>query len=961
MSAVQSVGPYRLGERVGTSVWKAVDSRNEKAVALKILTKQLPKDTAKRDAVVRDVKVAAAVYHASIVPIMEVLPVGDNLVMVMESVEAQSLSLHVGGKPLPRQEFFRLTYQLVDAVRFLHTKGLVHGNINTDSVLVSANGQLRLGGLNLTNLLPRRDGMSGAYQQKGADARSVAYMAPEQITGAGTDTWTDVFSLGVVMYELATGKLPYNASNAADFARAIVEGQPLSPKTAYPGIDNDILIVLGRCLFKDQYRRHKDAKAIAEDISKVEPDAVRAVSEMSPRAPTASAAQHDPASRQAILFIADVANYEQLAASDPAAASRAVSRMQQVLGEAVFLFDGQIEDPFGQRLIAELPNVESALEAARKGEFDFSDDQQSDPRLEVRLLLHAGAVKTQGGTVVGDAVAKAIATLEHVPPLQLHLTEEFVRKGRGLVRVRDAGARGGMKLYTIAPAESTARPPSAPEASPRPTALSAAAHTPTVVTDADEPVLPPLPKRSLALPIAAAVIALILIAGAAAFFFKSGKKEAPRPIVAGPAPAVVSVEKKVAIAPIAIDGADANGALAGRADAIRVAVLEILRSAPGIRVVDTPDATTVALAPVIRVGTAGPELLPSAAEAAAPVPLLDAATGIQSVIQWISAKVNVPIRRVSNAPEVLNAFADALMFQAANDIVRTEPAVRAAAADPGFLAAQMLAMRFFTAQGKNDEAIAAGQRMVALDPANIGMSRDLARLALGSGAVQPAFAAYATILKQKSADMEALTQVARYAAAIGDSDRFTRTLVRLNTLSAEFVPVHAPDLLMMSGQMDSAIDKYYDIEVNVPNNAALALKIGKISVLRRSLPIAELELKKLEQGDPSYGYHLLKAYIEASKGNRPEATSELEIAATASTPGDDFWTSAAEVHAILGGTTEVMDALERAAARREPTAMYVLKNPLFAYLRSDSRYAGLRAALNAQQEEIRNALAQVGI
>src|SRR5688500_11051821 len=154
MSSVPTVGPYRLGERVGSSVWKAVDSRNERPVALKILTKQLPKDTAKREGLVREVRVAAALYHAFLIPIQEVVPVGDNLLLVMEFIDAQSFSKRLNGKPADRAEFFRLAYQLTDAVRFLHTKGLVHGNINTDSVLVTPAGQVKLAGLNLMNLLP---------------------------------------------------------------------------------------------------------------------------------------------------------------------------------------------------------------------------------------------------------------------------------------------------------------------------------------------------------------------------------------------------------------------------------------------------------------------------------------------------------------------------------------------------------------------------------------------------------------------------------------------------------------------------------------------------------------------------------------------------------------------------------------------------------------------------------------
>jgi predicted Zn-dependent protease len=183
--------------------------------------------------------------------------------------------------------------------------------------------------------------------------------------------------------------------------------------------------------------------------------------------------------------------------------------------------------------------------------------------------------------------------------------------------------------------------------------------------------------------------------------------------------------------------------------------------------------------------------------------------------------------------------------------------------------------------------------------------------------------------------------------------------MRLNAAPKDVVAVHAPDILVASGKMETAIDQYYDIEVDVPNNPALSLKIGRISVLRRAMPIAELELKKLEANDPSYGHRLLSAYMAATRGARDEAEQELDAAAAASVPGDDFWTSAAEVYAMLGATTEVIDALEKAAARKEPTAAYILTNPLFEYLRSDSRYRALRATLSRHQAEVRSAVAQI--
>jgi hypothetical protein len=130
-------------------------------------------------------------------------------------------------------------------------------------------------------------------------------------------------------------------------------------------------------------------------------------------------------------------------------------------------------------------------------------------------------------------------------------------------------------------------------------------------------------------------------------------------------------------------------------------------------------------------------------------------------------------------------------------------------------------------------------------------------------------------------------------------------------------------------------------------------------VLRHTLILADEELKKLADSDPLYGYRMLKAYVAAENGNAAEAKKELAAALTASEPGDESWTCAAEVHAILNDTGAVLSSLEKAAERKEPSAAYVMANPLFRYLASEPRFEKLRADLTGQQEEIRRALAAV--
>ncbi|MBK5260931.1 MAG: protein kinase [Thermoanaerobaculia bacterium] len=957
MSSAGSVGPFRIGARVGTSVWKAEDTRNGKHVAVKILTKQLPKDAARREALIREVRVAAALYHAFLVPILEVTPAADNLLLVMEFIDAQSISRRMNGEPLARGDFFKLAYQLADAVRFLHTKGITHGNINTDSVLVTPAGQIRLAGMSLTNLSPRAEGSTPAYQQKGADPKSVAYMAPEQITGqTATDPRTDVYSLGVVMYEMSTGKLPYPAVVAADLARAIVEGQLPSPKSANPNIDNSILNILGKSLFKDSFRRFKDAKAVLDEIAKADPEAARFVTQMSSRpVSTVTAAPAD--TRTSILLIADVANYDEIAATDSGAAARAAARMQQLLGEAVYLFNGQVLDPFGKRLVAELPDIESALEAARKGEFDFSPEQQGETVLPVRLLLHAGTVYNKDGAIAGPAVERGVAVLEHLNPLQLFLSEDFVKIGRGGVRVRDGGARGGMKLYTIPPVEGSRAPIqvstnelaeiAAEEVIEEAAIEAAAAESATKKS-----------RRGLAL-VAAAAIAVVVVGGIAMMLLRRPKEAEPVKVVAAAVAPVAPQVQTVVIAPFTVEGNDPGGVLAARGNSIRMAAIDILRTHPSIRLADAPTSKTKNFAATIRAGTAGPEIVPPGTDPAQqPVPLVDAAAGIRFVLEWVTSQTHMQPSTVSASPLALNAYADAIAAAASKDAAKFDIAMKASVtADAGFLAAQVLAMREYARLGKAREASDAARQAIALDPSNVDLARNAARLLLSTGDVAPAFSAYNAILKKSPSDLEALTHVARYSASIADSELFTKALTRLSGTPREMVPVHAPDILVSTGKMQSAISQYYDIESNVKGNSALILKIGRISVLRRSLPIAELELTKLARD--SYAYYLLNAYILASQNQRVPAEEQLDLAAAMSEPGDDFWTSAAEVYAMIGANTEVLGALTKAASRKEPTAAYIISNPLFAYLRSDERFRSLQLTLSAQQNEIRAALAQI--
>lgn len=947
---------FRLLERVGASVWRAEDTRNGKTVALKVLTKQLPRDPARREAVIREIRQGAALYHSSLVTILEICPADDALVMIMEWFGGLPVSTAYRGRAADRTEFFRVIYQLADAVKLMQAKNVLHLNIAGDSVLVDANGQVKLAGLNALTFLPRREGQGSSFSQKGSDPNAVSYMAPEQITNQMLSTQTDVFSIGVIMYEVATGRRPFLAPTAGEIAHKIVNEQPPSPKVVNPKIDNAVLSITGKCFFRDAFQRYKNAKAIIDDILKVDGTVVEWSNEMARASLNAVAtARHAVQARQSIILAADIANHDDVNAVDPAAAAKSAARMQQILGEAVYLFDGQVADPFGPRFVGELPSLENALEAGRKGAFDFSPEQQEGEPIPVRLLLHYGEVETHDGAAAGPAVEKAYEILQQLDAATLYITEAFVKKGRVGPRLRDAGARAGVKLFTIAPEGEAA------EAAERAAAEAEEAARVAAAAEAEANArLKRTKKRKLLASIAAA--AIIVLGGASGFLWMRNRNHDEAPVVvkkSGPAPATAATPRKIVIEPFRVDPPDPL--LQQRGDAIRLAAMEILRSFPEVRVVDAKGVDIGAYTAKLIGGAAAPQIVPvtdskKPAEGQA-APLIDASSGIQSLVSWIASDLKIPDRRAASA-DAYNAFADAVVANAANDDAKTDSTLRnAIKADPRFLPAQLMAFRFFDTKGKDADAVAAAKQIVALDPANLDASRRVARASLATGDLPSAFTSYAAVLQHDRSDADALNTIGHYALAAGDNDRFTAALKRLGT--SDTGAVHAPDALVASGRIDTAADKYYEEEQRMPRNPSLALKIGRIAVLRHSTEIADVELKKLEQSDPNYGAHILKAYLAAQSGNKAAAASELKAAEPASKPGDDYWTSVADIAAMNGDARGVNDALDHAAARKEPTASYVLANPLFGFLQSDARFLKIRQKLAEQQNEIRAALAGV--
>ena len=518
------------------------------------------------------------------------------------------------------------------------------------------------------------------------------------------------------------------------------------------------------------------------------------------------------------------------------------------------------------------------------------------------------------------------------------------------MRLRDTGAKAGVKLYTIVPAEKPA-PIVVAEPEPEPAAEE------EVAVDEEEVAAAPAAakkKRTMAIAIAAAVVVLILVAGAIVLLSKP--KSEPVAVTHTQAPKVQTDTgpKGVFIEPFTVEGTDT--VLESRANQIRLASIEMMRMVPDVHLADAAGPNVTSVTATVRTGTAGPEIVTGTNA----VPMLDAASGIQAVTQYVSSEMKLPARPQSSAA-AYNAFADAVVAASANDPKKTEAGLRAAIkADPGFLPAQLMAMRFFTVQAKDADAVSAAKQVLSADASNLEAAQIVARTGLKTADLASAISGYAAILGKDPKNLEALNILGRYALSAADTAKFNAVLQKLSANPDE-ASIQAPDLLLASGRLDEAVQNYYSIEEKTPNNPALALKIGKLAVLRHSAQMADIELAKLEKADPNYGAHILKAYIAAGSGAKAGADAELQAALAASKPGDDYYTNVAEVAVISNDPKAAFEALQKAVARKEPTASYILANPLFRFLQSEADYTKLHDDLVAQQAEVRTALASVSL
>jgi serine/threonine protein kinase/tetratricopeptide (TPR) repeat protein len=264
----------KLGEGGMGVVYKARDPRLDRFVALKVLPRARTDDPRRRERFAREARAASALNHPHIVTIHDIASEGDLDFIVMEYVDGRSLNRLIphGGLPVP--EALELALQIADAVAAAHRAGIVHRDLKPGNVVVASGGRLRVLDFGLAKLMSPDPGAQSLpseapLTEAGSVLGTFSYMAPEQAMGVAVDHRADIFSFGVVLYEMVTGELPFRGANPAAIIHEVRYGTPKPVSELVPGVPPALQQVIDRALAKEPPARYRTMEALMADLRQV--------------------------------------------------------------------------------------------------------------------------------------------------------------------------------------------------------------------------------------------------------------------------------------------------------------------------------------------------------------------------------------------------------------------------------------------------------------------------------------------------------------------------------------------------------------------------------------------------------------------------------------------------------------------------------------------------------------------
>jgi eukaryotic-like serine/threonine-protein kinase len=281
---MQSISHYRGLEKIGAGgmgvVYKAEDTLLGRHVALKFLPDNFANDSAMLERFRREARAASALNHPNICTIYEIAEEGSRTFIAMEFLDGETLKQLMQEGPIPVDRVITIAIDVADALEAAHEKGIIHRDIKPANIFITKRGGVKVLDFGLAKMVPLKE-LAAAGEESylerqqltdglGAALGTAAYMSPEQALGRQVDTRTDLFSFGITLYEMCTGRSPFAGDTTGELLISIVQQVPITPAQLNPDIPIGLARIIDRCLEKDRDLRYQDAWEVRADLKAVQ-------------------------------------------------------------------------------------------------------------------------------------------------------------------------------------------------------------------------------------------------------------------------------------------------------------------------------------------------------------------------------------------------------------------------------------------------------------------------------------------------------------------------------------------------------------------------------------------------------------------------------------------------------------------------------------------------------------------
>src|SRR6266850_7545892 len=279
VSTGQTISHYKVLEKLGEGgmgvVYKAEDLKLKRIVAIKFLPTRLSVHGEERERFTLEAQSASALNHPNICTIYEIDEANNETFIVMEYLDGVTLrewisrkSRESGGyRKLGMKEALDIATQIAEGLEKAHEKGIVHRDIKSENIMVTTDGRAKIMDFGLAKLRG-----SSKLTKTGSTVGTIAYMSPEQVEGLETDHRTDIFSFGVVLYEVLSGKLPFQAEHETAVMYEIINVDPKPISEIRQGVDQELDRIVMKCLEKDREVRYQSMRDVSVDLKRYRRD-----------------------------------------------------------------------------------------------------------------------------------------------------------------------------------------------------------------------------------------------------------------------------------------------------------------------------------------------------------------------------------------------------------------------------------------------------------------------------------------------------------------------------------------------------------------------------------------------------------------------------------------------------------------------------------------------------------------